>query len=200
MKLVVGLGNPGERYRRSRHNAGFRIVECLAERAAIALDDERYDGHYGEGWAAGEEVALLLPQTHMNASGQAVIQALRGLATLDPERDLLIVLDDIDLSLGRLRLRPRGSDGGQRGLRDVIEWTGSEAVPRLRFGVGRPPPGLDPVEWVLAPFRADEERVLRRALPRAADAVLCFLSEGAGPAMDRFNGPPEPDPGVPPDA
>lgn len=200
MKLVVGLGNPGDRYRDTRHNAGFRVVGCLAEQAGVHLDLERFDGRYGEGWVAGEQVALLLPKTHMNASGQAVIQALQGLELADPERDLLIVLDDLDLPLGRLRLRPRGSDGGQRGLRDVIDWLGSDAVPRLRFGVGRPPPGVDPIDWVLEPFRSDEERVLRRSLPRAAQAIACFLSEGAGPAMDRFNGPPEGSAGAPPDA
>jgi len=186
MKLVVGLGNPGDRYRATRHNAGFRVVACLAERAGIELAEERFEGRYGEGWAAGEEVALLLPETHMNGSGQAVIQALNGLALADPAQDLLIVLDDLDLPLGRLRLRPRGSDGGQR---DVIAWLGSEAVPRLRFGVGRPPPGVDPIDWVLQPFRGSDERVLSRAIPRAAEAVECFLAEGAALAMDRFNGP-----------
>lgn len=197
MKLVVGLGNPGDGYRKTRHNAGFRVVESLAARAGIELDRQRFDGRYGEGWAAGEELALLLPETWMNDSGEAVAQALRSLDLELPERDLLVVLDDLELPLGRLRLRPQGSDGGQRGLRDVIRRLGSELVPRLRFGVGRPPAGLDPIDWVLQSFRPDEEQVLRRAVPRAAEAALCFLVEGAGTAMDRFNGP-FPDPTEPP--
>lgn len=197
MKLVVGLGNPGNCYRETRHNAGFRIVDRLAERTGIALDRKRYEGRYGEGRAAGQELALLLPETRMNGSGEAVAQALRGLGLEQPERDLLIVLDDLDLPLGRLRLRPDGGDGGQRGLRDVIRALASERVPRLRFGVGRPPPGVDPIDWVLQPFHPDEGKVLSDALPRAAEAVLCFLAEGVATAMDRFNGP-FPDPPEPP--
>ncbi|MBW2240456.1 MAG: aminoacyl-tRNA hydrolase [Deltaproteobacteria bacterium] len=189
MKLVVGLGNPGERYRGTRHNAGFRVVACLAERARIALDQPRFSGRFGEGRAAGEAIGLLLPETWMNRSGEAVAQALDELEIDEPERDLLIVLDDLDLPLGRLRLRPEGSDGGQRGLRDILRQLGSESVPRLRFGVGRPPANVDPVDWVLQPFDEEEEMLLQDAVPRAADAASCFLAEGVAPAMDRFNGP-----------
>ncbi len=193
MKLVVGLGNPGERYRTTRHNAGREVVRCVAERARIDLDESRFEGRFGQGVVAGEEVGLLLPETFMNASGEAVVQALRGLGVETPARDLLVVFDDIDLPLGRLRLRPRGRDGGQRGLRDVIERLGSDEVPRLRFGVGRPPLGVDPVDWVLRGFLPAERGKLGRALPRAADAVACFLAQGVEPAMDRFNGPFEPE-------
>ena len=189
VKLVVGLGNPGGRYRGTRHNVGYRVVETLAERARIVLDEERYDGRFGQGRVAGIPVALLLPETFMNESGGAVVEALRGLGLSDPGRDLLVVLDDIDLPLGRLRLRPGGGDGGQRGLRDILHRLGREDIARLRFGVGRPPEGVDPTRWVLAGFDRTEEAVLRRALPRAADAVASWLSEGIATAMDRFNGP-----------
>ncbi|MCP5056518.1 MAG: aminoacyl-tRNA hydrolase [bacterium] len=189
MKLVVGLGNPGGRYRSTRHNAGFRVVSCLAERAGIDVDQTRFSGRFGEGRARGVAIALLLPETWMNRSGEAVAQALRELDIREPERDLLVVLDDLDLPLGRLRLRPEGSDGGQRGLRDILRQLGSENVPRLRFGVGRPPANVDPVDWVLQSFREEEETLLQDAVPRAADAALCFLAEGAAAAMDRFNGP-----------
>ena len=189
MKLVVGLGNPGGRYGSTRHNAGYRVVSCLAERAGIDVGQTRFSGRFGEGRANGVATALLLPETWMNRSGEAVAQALRELDIREPERDLLIVLDDLDLPLGRLRLRPEGSDGGQRGLRDILRQLGSENVPRLRFGVGRPPANIDPVDWVLQSFRAEEETLLEDAVPRAADAALCFVAEGAATAMDRFNGP-----------
>ncbi|MCP3982944.1 MAG: aminoacyl-tRNA hydrolase [bacterium] len=197
MKLVVGLGNPGDRYRGTRHNAGFRVASFLAARAGIALEPMRFMGRFGKGRVAGEAVALLLPETWMNRSGEAVAQALKGLDLEQPEHDLLIVLDDLDLPLGRLRLRPQGSDGGQRGLRDIIRALGTEAVPRLRFGVGRPPAHVDPVDWVLQPFCEDEEGLLRKAVPRAADAAQCFLTQGIEEAMDGFNGP-FPDPALAP--
>ncbi len=189
VRLVVGLGNPGGRYRGTRHNVGYRVVEALAERARIALDEERYDGRFGRGRVAGVPVALLLPETFMNESGGAVVEALRGLGLADPGRDLLVVLDDIDLPLGRLRLRAGGGDGGQRGLRDILHRLGREDIARLRFGVGRPPEGVDPTRWVLAGFDPAEEALLHRALPRAADAAATWVSEGVGAAMDRFNRP-----------
>lgn len=195
MKLVVGLGNPGPRYRRTRHNAGFRVVEALAERFGVALEASELEGRFGRARWDALEVGMLLPETFMNASGAAVAEAVQVLPVEAPERDLLVVFDDLDLPLGRLRLRARGGAGGHRGLGDILEALGREDVPRLRFGIGRPPPGLDPVQYVLAPFDAGEERELRRALPRAVDAVECFLDEGAAAAMNRFNAAPDPEPG-----
>ena len=153
MRLIVGLGNPGDRYRGTRHNAGYRVVAALAERAGIALDEARYEGRFGAGHVAGHEVGLLLPETFMNASGEAVAQAVNGLGVGDPPHELLVVIDDLDLSLGRLRLRPDGRDGGQKGLRDIQERLGGEPIPRLRFGIDRPPVGIDPVDLGAAPVR-----------------------------------------------
>jgi PTH1 family peptidyl-tRNA hydrolase len=189
MRLIVGLGNPGARYREARHNVGYRVVECLAERAGISLDETRYEGRFGRGFLAGQEVALLLPETFMNGSGEAVLQAVVGLSLEDPGRQLLVILDDIDLPVGRLRVRGGGGDGGQRGLRDILERLESTGVPRLRVGVGRPPAGVDPVDWVLQPFAPADLQPLERAVPRAAEAVVCLLEEGLASAMDRFNGP-----------
>jgi len=189
VKLIVGLGNPGRRYRLTRHNVGFRVLDALAARAGIALGERRFDGRFGEGALAGERVGLLAPETFMNRSGEAVAQALAALPDVDPALDLLVVLDDADLPLGRLRLRPRGSSGGHNGLADVLERLGREDVPRLRFGIGRSETPRDTVDWVLEPFAANEEELLAEALPRAVEAVACFAAEGTAAAMSRFNGP-----------
>ncbi len=190
MRLVVGLGNPGGRYASTRHNVGFRAVERLGRRHGIELEEERFEGRFGAGWIAGHEVALLLPGTFMNASGRSVAAAVEALGLEDPARHLIVVLDDADLPFGRLRLRARGSDGGHNGLADVLGRLGSQEVPRLRFGIGRPGEPVDTVDWVLAPFAPEEERRLGGLLERAAEALECFLEDGAGPAMSRFNGPP----------
>jgi PTH1 family peptidyl-tRNA hydrolase len=197
VKLVVGLGNPGRRYARSRHNVGFRVLDAVAARARAGPAEERFAGRFTECTLAGERVGLLAPETFMNRSGEAVAEALAGLPGVDPAADLLVVFDDADLPLGRLRLRARGSSGGHNGLADVLAKLGSEAVPRLRFGIGRPLVPTGTVEFVLSPFAPDEEAVLAHALPRAADAVTCFVADGIGAAMNRFNGPwPEPAPGA----
>jgi PTH1 family peptidyl-tRNA hydrolase len=196
VKLVVGLGNPGKRYARSRHNVGFRVLDAVAERARAGPAEERFAGRYAECTLAGERVGLLAPATFMNHSGEAVAAALAALPAVDPAADLLVVFDDADLPLGRLRLRGRGSSGGHNGLADVLARVGSEGVPRLRFGIGRPLVPTGTVEFVLAPFGKEDEAVLAHALPRAADAVACFAAEGIAAAMNRFNGPwPEPAPG-----
>lgn len=189
MKLVVGLGNPGPRFRHTRHNAGFRVLDAVAVRAGAGPPVSRFAGRYSEGVLAGQRVGLLAPETFMNRSGEALALALAALPIADPEADLLVVLDDADLPLGRLRLRTRGSSGGHNGLDDVLERLATEAVPRLRFGIGRPVEPRDTVDFVLEPFAPAEETLLAEALPRAADAVACFVAEGSAVAMNRFNGP-----------
>jgi PTH1 family peptidyl-tRNA hydrolase len=196
VKLIVGLGNPGPRYARTRHNVGVRVLEALAARAGVELGARRFDGRFAEGTLAGEPVGLLAPETFMNRSGEAVAQALSGLPVAEPARDLLVVFDDADLPLGRLRLRARGSSGGHNGLSDVLATLASEELPRLRFGIGRPSEPKGTVDFVLEPFAPAEETLLALAVPRAADAVECFVREGIAAAMNRFNGPwPEPAPG-----
>ena len=192
MKLVVGLGNPGRRYAGTRHNVGFRVVERFAASAGIALDRERFGGRFGRGRiepASGGplEVAVLEPQDFMNRSGGSVVDALGDLPVGDPSRDLLVVLDDVDLPFGRLRLRPGGGAGGHRGLADVIQRIGRSDFPRLRFGVGRPGVPMETADWVLQDFAAEEERRLGPLLDRAARAVLAALCRGVEPAMNEFN-------------
>lgn len=194
MKLVVGLGNPGPRYAATRHNAGYRVVEAVAARCRAPAPRARFEGSVTEALLGELRLLLLCPATSMNASGRSVAAALAEHPELVPERDLLVVLDDLDLPLGRLRLRAQGGDGGHRGLRDVLLRTGP-GVARLRFGIGRPPLHTAPLDYVLAPFGDDEAAALARALERAADAVACFAREGAVAAMQRFNAPDEPTPG-----
>jgi PTH1 family peptidyl-tRNA hydrolase len=189
VKLVVGLGNPGPRYRRTRHNVGFRVIDAVAARAGAGPAESRFAGRYAEVSVAGERVGLLAPATFMNRSGEAIALALAALPIADPGADLLVVFDDADLPLGRLRLRAHGSSGGHNGLADVLERLATEAVPRLRFGIGRPLEPRDTVDFVLEPFAPAEEVLLAEALPRAADAVACFVAEGSAVAMNRFNGP-----------
>jgi PTH1 family peptidyl-tRNA hydrolase len=193
MKLVVGLGNPGLRYAGTRHNAGFLVAERFAADWRIALVEERFQGRFGSGFASpGDgasrlEIGVLEPATYMNCSGAAVTEAVAELPVGDPRQDLLIVLDDMDLPFGRLRLRPAGGAGGHRGLADILEELGSREVPRLRFGVGRPREEAGAVEHVLERFSPEEERSLPAHIERAARAVAAALFEGVTPAMNAFN-------------
>jgi PTH1 family peptidyl-tRNA hydrolase len=198
VKLVVGLGNPGPRYADTRHNGGFRVLDAFAAAHGVRLRDQRYSGVYGEGQVAGQRVGLLAPSTFMNRSGDAVAAAVRGLDMAAPESDLLVVYDDMDLPLGRIRLRKGGGAGGQNGIGHVIEALGTRAIPRIRFGIGRPPAGQDPIEYVLSPFEPGEADRLVSATERAAAAVAAFVVEGMDAAMNAYNRDPEPDPSVEP--
>jgi PTH1 family peptidyl-tRNA hydrolase len=194
LRLVVGLGNPGPEYEATRHNVGFQVVERLAARRAIALRRERrLHGRWGVGRVAGAETALLAPETWMNRSGEAVVAALDA-HPLDPASELLVVYDDLDLPFGRLRLRPRGGAGGHNGLGDVLERLGRDDFARLRFGIGRPPPDVDPVDYVLAPWTADEARALDARLDAACDAIELAFAEGVAYAMNRVNAAPADEP------
>jgi PTH1 family peptidyl-tRNA hydrolase len=192
VKLIVGLGNPGPRYAHTRHNIGARVVTALAADLGVALaEDERVFGRLGLGRIGDSEVALLLPATWMNASGGSVAPAVLALGIADVSRDLVIAADDVDLPFGRLRLRARGSDGGQRGLRDVLTALGREDVPRLRIGVGRAAdPSRDTRDYVLDAFSREEDALLPALVQRAGDALKCFATLGAAEAANRFNGMP----------
>lgn len=185
MKLIVGLGNPGRRYRGTRHNVGWEVIARLAGRAAIRVNEDEGFAEVGRGTIGGRRVLLARPFTYMNVSGEAV-RDLRRRHRLRPE-DILVVVDDIDLPLGRLRLRAGGSAGGHNGLRSVIEALGTTEFPRLRVGIGRPPEGTDPAEFVLTRFTSEEAPVAQASIERAADAVELAITEGLTAAMNRFN-------------
>ncbi len=186
IQLIVGLGNPGLQYANTRHNCGFMVVDRLAQRWGIPLAlEKRFQGSYGEGFALGGKRRLLKPETYMNRSGQSV-RAVLDWYKLDPG-SVLVVYDDMDLPLGRLRLRGSGSAGGHNGMKSVIQHLGSETFPRLRLGVGKPKGNQDVVEHVLGGFAPAEQAVLERVLRAAVEAVECCLQEGLMAAMNRFN-------------
>lgn len=202
MKLLVGLGNPGRRYLRTRHNVGFQVALRFAADHGIAVGEEAYEGLFGRGEirrgdAPPVEVGVLQPLTFMNLSGDAVAAALADLAIQDPSSDLLVAYDDVDLPFGRLRIRHAGGPGGHNGLLHIIERLGHPRFPRLRFGVGRPPPGFDTRDYVLEGFSAEERAVLPERIGESADAVTVAFCDGVEAAMNRYNRDPtatEPDP------
>lgn len=184
-KLIVGLGNPGPRYAGTRHNVGFSVVAELARRHRIDAKT-RGPSLVGKGTIVGQNVVLAQPKTFMNLSGRAV-SSLRNLYAVRDLSDLLIVADDIDLPLGALRLRDRGSSGGHNGLKSVLESLGSDQVARLRIGVGRPGSGADAIDHVLSRFGPDEKPLVDRIIGVGADAVECWIEFGLAEAMNRFN-------------
>lgn len=190
MKLIVGLGNPGRSYQNTRHNVGFRCVDALARRWGMEFRRQRARAEVAEGEALAQRVVLAEPRTYMNNSGEAV-RALLKLSNLTPS-DLLVVCDDLDLPFGRLRLRDKGSSGGQRGLQSIINQLGTNEFPRLRFGIGRPPPGVDPIDYVLTHFSASEQSELLALVDRAIEGIEIWLTDGIAAAMNRVNAAPPP--------
>lgn len=185
--LIVGLGNPGDNYARTRHNVGFRAVDRLAERLGMRLDRAKFRGLYGQALWQGQKLILLKPQTFMNASGLSVMDAAR-FYKLPPER-VLVLSDDISLEVGRLRVRASGSAGGHNGIKSIIGALNSEAFPRVKIGVGaKPCPEYELADWVLSNFTASEEKRLVPALDDAGLAALEVLQNGVPEAANRFNG------------
>jgi PTH1 family peptidyl-tRNA hydrolase len=190
MKLIAGLGNPGDRYAPTRHNVGFRVVDDLAERFGWHWEPRRERALIAQGTTGGEKLLLIKPQTFMNDSGLAVGALLRFYKA--PLTDLLVVCDDLDLPTGRVRLRERGSSGGQRGVESIITHVGTMGFARLRVGIGRPPnQHFSVVDYVLGIPPADERTLLREGEERAAEAALVWALEGPQAVMNRFNTDPK---------
>lgn len=182
MKLIVGLGNPGEKYKLTRHNIGANVVKRLAKLNNIDLRRRKYLSRFGEGKIGGEAVNIILPETFMNLSGKAVSSIVvdREIAFCD----VLVICDDADLDLGAIRMRPKGSDGGHRGLRSIIENLGSESFPRLRVGIGKKG---DLTDYVLRTFNKTEIEKVQEVEDASAEAVLCWLTKGITQAMNIYN-------------
>lgn len=185
MKLIVGLGNPGPKYERTRHNVGFWVIDKLAQKHKIELTEACGAALIGRGDCSGEAIVLAKPQTFMNRSGLAVAALLRELRI--DLADLLIVYDDLDLPLGRLRVRARGSAGGHRGIKSILDELGSEGFSRLRIGIDRPAPGVEVIDYVLESLNSEQMRGFAAVVDRAADAVEMFISAGVERAMQAFN-------------
>lgn len=180
--VIVGLGNPGAEYSGTRHNVGFRVVDGLAVAHSIRLRRER-QASAGAGAIGGSRAQLVKPLTYMNLSGKAVAPIVRRLSI--PLERVLVVYDDMDLSTGRLRIRPHGGAGGHGGIKSLIESLQSQAFPRIRIGVGRP--SEEATEHVLGPFDATERPLIEEAVGRAVQAVEMVMAEGLDAAMNRFN-------------
>ena len=185
--LIVGLGNPGNEYFHTRHNAGFLTLDYVAQKMGITVNSSKFHALVGEGTLCGKHVMLIKPQTYMNASGEAVREAA-SFYHIAPEH-IIVVSDDINLDVGRLRVREKGSDGGQKGLRSIIAQMGSDNFPRVKMGVGKKPhPDMELADWVLSAFSAQEEKALSVALSNAAKAALCIIDKGVPEASNRYNG------------
>ncbi len=183
--LIAGLGNPGRRYAGNRHNLGFQCLDRLAAAHRLAFDRTMHRARIAAGTIAGQRVVLAKPLTFMNLAGQAVGPLVHWYKV--PLDRLLVIYDELDLPLGTIRLRPSGSSGGHKGLTSIIQALGSQDFPRLRVGIGRPPSGWDPADYVLHDFTRDEAATIAGAYDRVTAAVECWLSEGLVAAMNRFN-------------
>ena len=183
--MVVGLGNPGEAYRQTRHNVGFLVLDRLSQEYGIPFNDRRFDNCFGLGVLAGQALVLSAPQTFMNRSGPPVLRLLSyyGISS----KDVLIIHDDIDLAFGRIKIKEKGGHGGHNGLKSVMDALGSGEFARLRIGIGRPARGGDVTDHVLGSFSVAENAMLEAILTRASDAAVTVLCHGAKVGMDRFH-------------
>ena len=185
--LIVGLGNPGREYERSRHNCGFRALDLLAESLNCKVDKLKFQGLYTQVSYNGKKLFLLKPQTYMNLSGRSVLQ-LSAYFNIPPQR-IIVMFDDISLAPGRLRVRSDGSAGGHNGIKSIIQELGSQEFPRVKIGVGaKPSPDYDLADWVLSSFSAIEEKALAPALKNAGAAALAIIDHGVPEAANRYNG------------
>lgn len=185
--VVCCLGNPTSKYEGTRHNAGFMVADLLAEKLGAKIDRMKFHGLVGEAETAACRIAILKPQTYMNESGIAARAALDWYK-LTPDK-LIVVCDDLELAPGRLRVRPKGSEGGHNGLKSIVAHVGTKDFPRVKVGIGRPTvPGFEVIDWVLGRFSADETPKIKEAVALAADAVLEVVNVGVEPAMNKFNG------------
>ena len=184
--LIVGLGNPGPKYEMTRHNAGFLMLDAIAEHFNIEVRRVKFKGLYGKGTIAGQSAVLLKPSTFMNLSGQSVTEAM-SFFHIPPERTL-IVFDDISLDVGRTRIRLKGSAGGHNGLKNIIYLLGRDDFARVKLGVGeKPHPDYDLADWVLSRFTNDEMKTLKTVSENVTDAVELLLSGAPDKAMNRYN-------------
>ena len=185
--LIVGLGNPGEKYENTRHNVGFQVIDELAERQGKPVQRLKFKALTGLLTIGGEKALVLKPVTYMNLSGEAVRPAA-DFYKLPPER-ILVISDDVALAAGRLRIRAKGSAGGHNGLKSIIQHLGTDQFPRIRVGVGeKPHPDYDLADWVLGRPQGEDKKAIDAAVKRAADAVECILTQGLERGMGKFNG------------
>lgn len=185
MKIIVGLGNPGNEYAKTRHNVGFMLVDALAEHLNINLWKDKFNAQIAEGRIGTEKILLVKPQTYMNNSGEAVGPLMRWYK-VTPE-DIIVAHDDMDIPAGTIRIRKKGSSGGHNGIKSLIAHLGSENFPRVRLGVGRPLPGWSVVNHVLAPFPQEDKTSVDEAIKYLIPAVECIVNDSVDIAMNKYN-------------
>jgi len=185
MYIIAGLGNPGKGYEGTRHNVGFMVIDALSKKLGIEVSRLKFKSLMGEGHFKGEKVILLKPQTFMNLSGEALYDAVNFYKI--PLENVIVVYDDKDLEVGKIRIRRKGSSGGHNGMNSIIYLLNSEDFPRVRIGIGKPEDG-DLVRHVLGRFSEEEKKVIDEAVERAAEAVIDIMENGIEHAMSRFNG------------
>ena len=186
MYIIVGLGNPGSRYEGTRHNMGFDVIDRLIENNRIPQAGRKFHAVYGTGMIGREKVVLAKPITFMNLSGTSV-RELTDFYKIDPSRELIVISDDIDLDPGRIRIRKKGSAGGQNGLKHIIQCLGTQDFIRVRVGTGAKPQDWDLADWVLSRFSKDERAEVDDAIVRAAEAIETIVTDGIDTAMNRYN-------------
>lgn len=186
MKLIVGLGNPTPQYAKTRHNVGFEVIDMIANQYNIAVDAAKYKGLYGKGRIEEQSVILLKPMTFMNLSGESVVAAANYYKIL-PE-DIIVIYDDINLDVGRLRIREKGSAGGHNGIKNIITHLGTDAFPRIRVGVGMKPSEMDLADYVLSRFSEAEQEEMQMGYEKACKATGLLVVDEAAKAMNEYNG------------
>lgn len=187
MKIIAGLGNPTKEYEGTRHNIGFSVIDKLADKYNISMNEKKHKAICGKGMIEGEKVILLKPQTYMNLSGESVVDAV-NFYKVDPEEDVIIIYDDIDLDVGKLRIRAKGSAGGHNGMKNIIAHLGTQVFPRIRVGVGAKPKDWDLADYVLGRFPKEELPEIEAGRETACEAVKIIVSQGTEAAMNRING------------
>jgi PTH1 family peptidyl-tRNA hydrolase len=185
MKIMVGLGNPGIEYKPTKHNIGFSVLQDLAKENGIKIKEKRYSALMGKGKISGEDVLLVLPQTYMNRSGDTVGDLVRD--EMGPSDDLIVICDDINMKLGRIRMKKRGSAGGHKGLESIISVLGRDDFARLRVGIATDVHKGDITRYVLTPFRRNQHKNVSHVLLLAREALECWIAEGMDTAMNKFN-------------
>lgn len=187
MRIIAGLGNPGTKYEHTRHNTGFETLDILSDKWGISIDSKKHKSLCGSGFAEGEKIFLLKPQTFMNLSGEAVADAVHFYKA-DPKESLIVIYDDVDLPVGKIRVRPDGSAGGHNGMKDIIEHLGTEEFTRVRVGVGARPDEWDLADWVLSGFPPEDIEPMEQARLKAAGAVEALLTHDTEHVMSMYNG------------
>ncbi len=184
-KLIVGLGNPGMEYKNNRHNVGFMAVDMLCEKLKVSLDKRGFNGNYGFCKTPGANIIIAKPNTYMNLSGEFVTEIAHFYKI--SLNNILIIYDDMDTEVGKIRIRAKGSSGGQNGIKNIIQLFGKEDIPRIRIGIGKPNHTQTVVNWVLGNFPESDKEKLTQALNQASDAAICFFDHGIDFVMNHFN-------------